>query len=141
MTEAAIVVKTEGDYAIVSVDKKDECAKCGMCVFPKNASKIELRAKNDLNVAVGDEVVIEREEGGKLTAACLAFLVPLLLIGLASLITYLWIDKEIFILVLSVAFIAIWYAVLAVLDKKFVFLKTFAAKITAVSKKSDATKE
>ena len=39
MRESALVIKTEGEYATVSIDKKDECSKCGMCAFPKGADK------------------------------------------------------------------------------------------------------
>ena len=135
MREVATVARLDGNYAIVSIDKKDECSKCGMCAFPKGADKIEIRAKNGLNAVEGDSVIIERTEGGKLTGAILVFLVPLLLIGLSVLINYLFINKEIWTLYLSAIFIVLWFCVLGLIDKKLSFLDKYCAQIIEIKEK------
>ena len=66
MKEAGLVISIDGEYASVKVDKKDECSKCGMCLFPKNADSIEIRAENSFGAEVGDTVVIETQEDTKL---------------------------------------------------------------------------
>ncbi len=132
MKESAIVKKIDKNMAIVTVDKKLECSKCGMCAFPKNANKIDMRAKNPLNAKVGDEVVIEKTGDGKLTGALLAFLVPLVLIGISSLIALLIIKNEIWIPILSVILIILWYVFLALIDKKLAFLDRFLAVIIEI---------
>ena len=74
MQEIGKVSKTEGKYAIVKVQKKDECSKCGMCLFPKNASEIEFRAKNTLLAKENDDVLINTyNERGKLVGMLLVF--------------------------------------------------------------------
>ena len=118
MTESGKVVKTEGKYATVRIDKKDECGKCGMCLFAANASYTEMRARNDAGAAVGDEAVVETAESGKTLSAVLVFLVPLLLIVLAAVIGLFIIGKEIWILLLSLIFILSWYTILGFFDKK-----------------------
>ena len=118
MTEQGVIIKTEKGQAVVRVDKKEQCEKCGMCLFPKNASHIEFNAENKLNASVGDTVIIERQKDSKLLGAILVFLVPLLLIGVSALITYFFIGIEIWLLILSVIFIILWYTILAVIDKK-----------------------
>lgn len=119
MQEIGKVSKTEGKYAIVKVQKKDECSKCGMCLFPKNASEIEFRAKNTLLAKEGDDVLINTSnERGKLVGILLVFLVPLLLIGLAVLIEKLFIKNEIFILPISIVLIVVWFFMLSFIDKK-----------------------
>ncbi len=139
MREQGEVIGTERGYATVSVDKKEECSKCGMCAFPKNAKTVEFRAKNELDAKVGDTVVIERKADGRLSGVILAFLVPLVLIGVAILINCLFINKEIWILILSAIFIALWYTVLAVIDKKLAFNDKFVCVIVEIkeSKKTD----
>lgn len=137
MRERALVIKTDGEHATVSVDKKDECSKCGMCAFPKGANKIELRAKNPVKAKEGDRVIIERQEGGKLSGAILVFLIPLILIGLATFITYAFIGNEIWILFLSLIFILLWYTILAIIDKKLVFLDKFCSVIVEIEKGED----
>ena len=111
MTEQGVVVKTNKNIATVKIDKKDECSKCGMCLFPKNASSIEFTAQNDLDAKVGDTVIIESKKDYKLLGAILVFLIPLLLIGISALVTYLFIGNEIWMVILSVISIILWYTI------------------------------
>lgn len=137
MTEQGIVTATNNRTAKVKIDKKDECSKCGMCLFPKNASSIEVVADNGVGATEGDTVIVETTGETKLLATALVFVVPLLLIGLAVLINYLLIKSEIWILILSVIFIVLWYTILAVIDKRFVKLKKLSAKITEIIKEKN----
>ena len=132
MREMGVVTALEGNFAVVTVDKKDECSKCGMCLFPKNASSIDFRVKNKLNAKVGDKVTIENKGETKLLGAILAFLVPLILIGVSALITFTLIKIEIFMLVLSVILIALWYTILAIIDKKLKNSFRFSPQIIAI---------
>lgn len=136
MQEIGTVSKTDGKYAIVKVSKKDECSKCGMCLFPKNASEIEFKAKNSLLAKEGEEVLINTSnERGKLVGILLVFLVPLLLIGLAVLIEKLFINSEIFILPISVTLIAIWFVLLAFIDKKIANSDKYVCEIIEIINK------
>lgn len=132
MIEQGKVVKTRGDAATIKIDKKDECDKCGMCLFPKNASSIEIEADNAVGAAEGQTVIIETSDEIKLIGVFLAFIVPLLLIGVAVAVTYFIIGTEIWMLILSVVFVVLWYTVLAFIDKKFKTLKRFSAKIIKI---------
>lgn len=136
MRESGIVTQTNGNYATVKVDKRDECSKCGMCLFPKGASNIEFNAKNDLGAKVGDKVEIEKENDAKLFGATLVFLVPLLLIVLSAFITYVFLKNEIWLLILSVIFIVLWYTILAVIDKKLKKLVKFSSVIVEIKEKN-----
>ncbi len=129
MTEQGKVVETKGNFAFVEINKKTECDKCGMCAFPKNASTIKLRAENEISAKVGDTVILEREEKGKLLGTLLVFLVPLILISISAIIGYLLIESEIWILIISVISIALWYTILALIDKKISNLNGFKSKI------------
>lgn len=117
MQEVAKVIREKENYVTVSLDKKDQCSKCGMCLFPKNAQSISIEAENQVNAKIGDTVLIERTESGKLTAFILVFLVPILLILLSSLIATLVIEKELWILWLSLISCVAWYMVLPFIDK------------------------
>lgn len=136
MVESGRVTAVKGETAKVKVDKKDECTKCGMCLFPQNASSIEFDAQNQIGAKMGDLVEIEKKSDGKLLGTLLAFLVPLLLIGLAVLINYLFIKKEIFILVIAIGLIAVWYIVLALIDKKIKKLERYTTVITKILEKN-----
>lgn len=136
MQEIGKVSKTEGKYAIVKVQKKDECSKCGMCLFPKNASEIEFRAKNTLSAKEGDDVLINTSnERGKIVGILLVFLVPLLLIGLAVLIEKLFIKNEIFILPISIGLIVVWFFMLSFIDKKIAKNDKYVCEIIEILNK------
>ncbi|MBE7087838.1 MAG: hypothetical protein E7369_06020 [Clostridiales bacterium] len=132
MVEVGLVTALTDGYATVKIDKKEECSKCGMCLFPKNAQSIEVKASDPIGCNEGDKVVIETCEELKLLGAVLVFLVPLLLIGLSVLIGYIVIKSEIWILILSVIFVVLWYTILALIDKKLKTLRSFNAVIKRV---------
>lgn len=132
MKEVGEVVRLDKNRAIVKVDKKDECSKCGMCLFPKGASSIELDSYNEVNAKVGDKVIIESKESSKLLGAMLVFLVPLILIGLSIFFAYVVIGKEIWSLFLSLIFIVVWYIILSVIDNKLKRLKSFSPEIIMI---------
>ena len=132
MRETGVITEIKGERAVVSVDKKEECAGCGLCLFKNGTGKAEFYAKNTVQAKVGDTVIVERAESGRFLGAILAFFIPLLLIGLAVLINFLFIKNEIWILVLSVIFVAAWYAVLAFIDKKLKTVGAFNSRIVAV---------
>ena len=132
MTERGVITEIKGKTAVVSVDKKAECAGCGLCLFKGGTNKAEFYAKNTVGAKIGDAVNIERSESGKFLGVILAFFVPLILIGLSVLINYLFIKNEIWILFLSVAFIAVWYAILAFSDKKLKNIGAFNSRIVSV---------
>ena len=137
MKEVGLVVAVDKNFATVKVDKKDECSKCGMCLFPKNADSIEIRAENSLGASVGDTVVFEKAENANLLGALLVFLVPLILIGLSAVIAYIFIKKEIWVLILSVIFIVMWYTMLAIIDKRLKNSQKFCAKVVSVINKEN----
>ncbi len=135
MTEQGVVIK-DGQSATVRIDKKDECSKCGMCLFPKNASHIDVSAENSLGASKGQTVVIERTSELKLISILLVFVVPLLLIGVSAVFTYLLIKVEYWLAILSVILVASWYTILAFIDKRFKSLKKYGAKIIEVVKEN-----
>ena len=137
MKEVGLVVAVDKNFATVKVDKKDECSKCGMCLFPKNADSIEIRAENSLGANVGETVVFEKAENANILGALLVFLVPLILIGLSAVIAYIFIKSEIWVLILSVIFIVMWYTMLAIIDKRLKNSQRFCAKVVNVIKKEN----
>ncbi len=141
MIENGVVVRTHNQQANVKIDKKAECSSCGMCLFPKNADSVEISALNKVDAKVGDTVMIERKEGAKLLGAVLAFLIPLILIGLAVAITYLFLKNEIWIALLSVIFIVLWYTILAIIDKRLKNSVQFRAEIISIIKKGENINE
>lgn len=132
MKEIAKVVKTEGEYATVSMEKKPQCEKCGMCMFPKDAKNAQVFAINTARAKPNDKVVIELKESGKLLGIILVFIVPLLLIGLSFLLNAVLIQNELITLGVSVGLIILWYVLLSRIDKKLKSTKKFGTEIVAI---------
>ena len=132
MKEVAKVIKTDKDLAVVYVEKKDECSKCGMCLFPANAKGLEINAKNPINAETDDTVLIEMGEKGKLLGVFLAFIVPLLLIGLSFVINAFTLKNEIFTLILAVGLVIVWYFILPFFDRKIKNKVNYCAEIISV---------
>ena len=132
MQETGLVTEIKNNFATVRIDKKDECSKCGMCLFPKGAGYTEVSATNGVGAKQGDSVIIEMHESGKLLGAILVFLIPLLLIGVSAVIGLVIIKWELSVLILSLALIIMWYAVLAIVDKKLGKKSRFAHKIVRI---------
>ena len=132
MREQGEVVDTAKGYATIRVTKKDECSKCGMCLFGKNANYIDINAKNTIGACKGDIVTFEKRESGKFLACLLVFLVPLFLIALSAVLAIYVIQNELWILFLSLITIIIWYSILALIDKKLKKNKTFCSEILSI---------
>ncbi|MBQ8427129.1 MAG: SoxR reducing system RseC family protein [Clostridia bacterium] len=141
MKEIGVVTAVNGKKATVKVDKKDECSKCGMCLFPKNASSVEFEAENQVDAKIGDTVLFQTEKDGKLLGAILVFLVPLILIGLSAVLAYLVVRKEIWTLIFSLIFIVAWFFVLALIDKKLKKTTSFRPSIISVCQENSFKKE
>ncbi len=134
MNEIATVRSVKGEYATLTIAKKDECSKCGMCLFPKGANAMEIQAKNSACGNEGDTVMIEIKESGKLLGILLVFVIPLLLIGLSFMLHYLIINNELITLCVGIVAIVLWYVVLFFIDKKLKTTKKFGAEIISVIK-------
>ena len=134
MRETGLVVKTEKNIAKVKVDKKDECSKCGMCLFPQGANSIEFIADNKMGAKVGDNVVIERKTDAKFLGAVLVFLIPLILIGVSAILGFLIIKSDLSVLILSVTLIILWYVILSKIDKKLKKASSFRAIVVEIVK-------
>ena len=134
MIEIGTVKKIDGEEYLVTVKRKPECSKCGLCGMKDNVTQIDFRAErsnNEQMVNVGDTVRIENGTDIRLMSYFLVFLVPILLIVGGILLGYL-IKVEWTGVLFAIGFVAIYYAVLSIFDKKIKNGKKSVYKITKV---------
>lgn len=79
MKHKAIVLKTEGEKAQVSVLREEACAHCAGRIVCGTAKRLTVSVKNPLGAKEGDTVVIERPSERVLGYSALVFLAPVLL--------------------------------------------------------------
>lgn len=132
MRENGEVVKVEKNYAVVKVDRKSECEKCGMCGMKSGMSFIEINSTNTVGAKVGDKVVIETGGKVKLAATLFTFVVPLILLAAAIVFGYSYIKNELYILAICLGTLVAWYTILSFIDKKLARLRGFCPEIIQI---------
>ena len=137
MIEKGIVTSLDGDYAIVKVNKKEECAKCGLCLFPKNADSIKFRAENGVRAKVDDIVEIETKERAKTLGIVLVFGVPLILVIASLVLGYIFIKNEITCLLVTLGVVVVWFFILSIIDKKIKNSLKFSSTIKGIITKME----
>ncbi|MBQ7340319.1 MAG: SoxR reducing system RseC family protein [Clostridia bacterium] len=135
MKEIGIVKKTAQETASVEINKKEECSKCGMCMFPKNARSMEVIAINEIGAKEEDQVIVEIKDKGKMLGMTLVFVVPLLLLCLAIGLNYFFIKNELIVLIMGVGAVVLWYVILSFIDKKLKTTKKYGTEIIQILKK------
>lgn len=140
MTERGVVTEIRGNTAVVSVEKREQCKACGMCLFKDNG-KAQFYADNTVGAKVGDTVLIENRESGKLLGAILVFLIPLVILGAAVLAVRLFAIDDLFIPIIGIGAIAVYYAFLAFMDKKFRKIKAFTSTVAKIVNSATETRD
>ena len=131
MTESGTVVRLDGPFAVVRIDKKAVCESCKMCAFPKGEKHLDVRVENTLNAKEGDLVELSLHEKSALTASMLVYLVPLALAALGMLIGKIF-QNDLISLILCLIFLSLGYILVNRIDKRIRKNNHFAPVMTAV---------
>ena len=116
MEHKAVVLKTYGEKADVSVLREEACAHCAGRVVCGTAKKLTVKVKNPIGAKEGDTVIIERPSESVLFYSALVFLAPVLL----AVVLYLVISQinEIAGMISAVIGFVIPFVAAAVIDKR-----------------------
>ena len=115
MEEMGKVVKVKGKTATVEFERKTACDKCGMCAFKKDDMFVKCVIDNRLDASVGDIVKVHMGKNFVLTAALIAYMLPLVLAGIAIACTFMLEEYIQFICV--VVALVVGFTTAALLDK------------------------
>ncbi|MEE0944866.1 MAG: SoxR reducing system RseC family protein [Clostridia bacterium] len=79
------IVKTNGEQAEVAIIRESSCGEnCASCKGGCTPSETIIVAENKLGAEVGDKVVLEMQDKNALTAAFIAYIIPLIVLIVAS---------------------------------------------------------
>lgn len=93
----AIVVKIDGQHALVRADQADGCEQCAgkgcgagrlsrlFCSKPR-----QFQVNNSINADVGDEVIVSVAEGAVIRGIGLVYLIPLALLVMGATLGSIW---------------------------------------------------
>lgn len=115
MVEVGKVIDVKKNMAVVQFERKTACDKCGMCAFKKDDMFVKCTIDNSLNARVGDSVKVHMGNGYVLTAAVIAYLIPLILCAIAIICTLKFAEYYQFIAVVAALIAGFTIAIL--LDK------------------------
>ncbi len=74
--------------ATVRFARREACEHCRMCLKKKNEPYVELVLSNSLNAKVGDSVEVTMGANAVIAASFIAYLMPILFVGIALACTY-----------------------------------------------------
>lgn len=135
------VLSIDEDIAVVKLMKHAACGDCGACHIGDENMDIQIEAINKLGANIGDIVVIDMDDPNVLSAAFIAYGIPLisLIIGIFSgeyILELLNIHKntEGYSLAIGIIFLFISYLYIKGNEKKYKVNPKYKSRITQIIK-------
>jgi len=117
MKEKGILIKLEEkSFAQVELKPNDACKKCGACLISGQGNPM-LRAKNKVGAKVGNTVEVEVAPSKVILSSFLLFIMPVISLIFGYFIGN-FISSPNLGIIFAIAFIAIYFLVLGLYDKK-----------------------
>lgn len=139
MKEIGIVSSIHGNKAKVLIQRSAACGDCGACQVGKEKLTMEASAINDTNAKAGDTVEVEMAFKNVMKASFVAYMVPLFMFILGSLLSAFYTssilgqpENPIMSFVSGLAFMAVAYLIIKVLDRRGAFSFTYEPHITSI---------
>jgi len=134
------VVSVEKNKAKVILRKHSACGDCGACHLGEENMEMQIDAINTINAKEGDIVEIDMETQNVLTAAFLAYGIPLiaLLFGILTsskifnIIKFSYGNKEIYSLIFGILLMGLSYLFINLNEKKIKNNGRYISKITNI---------
>lgn len=142
MEENGIVVKLYRGGAVVRINRKSECESCKLCMFSKNAQYIDVRAKNEMNAKIGEDVKITFTASSQALSAVVVYMIPLLFAFIGLIVGYFALNSEIWMAVFCFVFLAIAYIIVGCIDRALAKKRGYAPEIIEIlNEESNKTNE
>lgn len=133
------VIATDKDNATVVLMKHTACGDCGACHIGEENMNMKIEALNSASAEIGDKVMINMETPNVLTAAFIAYGIPLIMlicgiVGGKSILTFLGVTKdvELYSLFIGLILLSLTYFIIKKNDDKFKESKKYLSEITEI---------
>lgn len=116
MTESGKVIATDGEYAIVRIERKSACASCGKCGMSESQKHADIRVKNKCGATVGEYAEISMGDRAIFLSSAIVYLIPLL--GAASgLIAGNFLENDLIQIILCFVGLILGYTIVSIIGK------------------------
>ena len=119
LREVGFVDELHGEYAIVRVAKKSACGEnCASCKGGCTPGERRIKVKNPISVDVGDRVILETPAGKVLSAAFLAYILPIIIFFVGFFVGENIFEHELLSVFVGVIFAGVCFCGLYFFNKK-----------------------
>lgn len=139
MNREGIVINEAGKNVVeVSILKHTACGDCGACSYGKENLNATVMADNKIGAKPGDKVELDLQDQNVLSAAFIAYVIPLItLVASISILNkvlgmFIASNVELIAALIGIALTAVVYVVIKSYDQKFADSKRFFPKVTRV---------
>ena len=116
MTESGKVISTDGEYAVVRIERRSACASCGKCGMTEGQKHADIRVKNKCSAAVGEYAEISMGDRAIFLSSAIVYLIPLL--GAAvGLIVGNFLKNDLIQIILCFAGLILGYTIVSIIGK------------------------
>ncbi len=136
MREKALVTQIkDNNIAVVEVQRSTACENCGACSVGKEKLIVTAEVENRVNAKVGDEVNVEMEFSGVLSASLIMYgsmfaaLMAGCISGFYGLSKFIPIDENFLGFFTGAAFMAVDFFIIKAYDRKGAFREKFQIRI------------
>lgn len=139
MNREGIVTDIKGKYAKIDLVRHSACGDCGACSMGDENMQMSVESLNQVDASVGDRVEIEMQTDNVLTAAFIAYVIPLttFVLGIVFGMKYLAVSGysgniEGAAAVIGLVLMFLTYGVIKLNDKKFKQSKKYLSVVIKV---------
>lgn len=119
MKETGVVLKTDGETAVVSVKRKSACGdNCAMCTSACTAESHRAKVINELGAKAGDTVILDADSSKVLKGALVLYLLPVVLMIAAYIIAEEMTKSSGIAIASSLLSLVVSYCIIKLFDKR-----------------------
>ena len=119
MREVGFVDEVNGEFAIVRVAKKSACGEnCASCKGGCTPGERKIKVKNTISAKVGEKVILEMTESKVLSAAFLAYILPIIIFFVGFFVGDRMFSHELASVGIGVVFAGVGFWVIYLFNKK-----------------------
>jgi len=119
LREVGFIDELQGEFAIVRVAKKSACGEnCASCKGGCTPGERRIKVKNPISAGVGEKVILELPDGKVLSAAFLAYILPIIIFFIGFFVGDRLFSHELLSVLVGVVFAGVGFFAIHLVNKR-----------------------